>query len=130
MTHKIYDHDTDVDVVHKYNTIELKAWINQLQYIDKEIDKLLKLYGQSLQGKDIPEQTLKLFSKRKEANTQLYETVLNYSNIYSKSSECDDIQCDIAYLNEYERLRKSYQYHLSRYQKLKDHLYDHALHNS
>ncbi|MGJ8594148.1 MAG: hypothetical protein ACSHXF_16485 [Aquaticitalea sp.] len=127
MTHRIYNHDSDVDVVHKYNSIELKGWINQLKYIDKEIDKLLKLYGQSIEESKIPESVLTLFAKRKEANLQLYETVLNYSNIYSKSMECDDIQCDMAYLEEYERLRKSYQYHLSKYQKLKDNLYDGAL---
>ncbi|MCB0448006.1 MAG: hypothetical protein KDD03_10945 [Gelidibacter sp.] len=127
MTQKTFNHDTDVDVVHKYNSIELKAWINQLQYIDKEIDKLLNLYAQSIQNREIPEGTLVLFSKRKEANKQLYETVLKYSNIYSNAAECDDIQCDMAYLEEYERLRKSYQYHLTRYQKLKDTLYDNAL---
>lgn len=129
MTHEVYSHDTDVDVVHKYNAIELKGWINQLQYIDKEIDKLLNLYAKSVQNGKIPENMAELFSKRKETNTQIYETVLRYSNIYSKAAECEDIQCDMAYLSEYERLRKSYQYHLARYQKLKDHLYDHALQN-
>ncbi|HLT33537.1 MAG TPA: hypothetical protein VKZ98_07095 [Aquaticitalea sp.] len=127
MTHEIYEHDTNVDVVHKYNSIELKTWINQLQYIDTEIDKLLTLYARSLQTEEIPKAALLLFSKRKDANTQLYQTVLRYTNIYSQASECDDIQCDMAYLNEYERLRKSYQYHLTRYQKLKDKLYDNEL---
>lgn len=130
MTNKIFNHDTDVDVVHKYNSIELKGWINQLQYIDGEIDKLLNLYASSLQNSEIPEKTLTLFSKRKEANKQLYETVLKYSNIYSNVWECDDIQCDMAYLEEYDRLRKSYQYHLTRYQKLKDCLYDNTLQSS
>jgi|SRR5690606_1394636 len=130
MSHKVYTHDTDVDVLHKYNTIELKAWINQLQYIDKEIDNLLSLYAQSKQNKEVPENINKLFSKRKEANMQLYKTVIKYTNTYRKTAECDDIQCDMAYLEEYERLRKSYQYHLTRYQKLKNHLYDEALQNT
>ncbi|MGM5469821.1 hypothetical protein ACS386_06055 [Flavobacteriaceae bacterium LMO-SS05] len=127
MIQKIYNHDTDVEVVHKYNSIELKGWINQLQYINTEIDKLLNLYANSLQYRDIPEKTLELFSKRKEANQKLYETVLAYSNTYSNVVECDDIQCDMAYLSEYERLRKSYQYHLDRYRNLKDNLYDQAI---
>jgi len=126
MTPKIYNHDTEVDVVHKYNSIELKGWINQLKYIDSEIDKLLNLFANSVQDREVPEKILVLFSKRKEANKKLYETVLSYSNTYSKAAECDDIQCDIAYLSEYERLRKSYQYHISKYQKLKDTLYDQA----
>jgi hypothetical protein len=127
ITHKIYNHDTDVDVMHKYNSIELKGWINQLQYFDKEIDKLLNLYAQSIKIKVIPERISTLFSKRKEANKLLYETVLSYSNVYSKAAECDDIQCDMGYLEEFERLRTSYQYHLTRYQKLKDNLFDNAL---
>jgi hypothetical protein len=127
MSQKIYTHDTDVEVVHKYNSIELRGWINQLQYIDSEIDKLLNLYASSLKNSEIPESTLTLFSKRKEVNKLLYETVLKYSNIYSNVWECDDIQCDMAYLEEYDRLRKSYQYHLTRYQKLKDSLYDNTL---
>jgi len=126
MTPKIYNHDTEVDVVHKYNSIELKGWINQLKYIDSEIDKLLNLFANSVQDREVPEKILVLFSKRKEANKKLYETVLSYSNTYSKAAECDDIQCDIAYLSEYEHLRKSYQYHISKYQKLKDTLYDQA----
>jgi hypothetical protein len=126
MTPKIYNHDTEVDVIHKYNSIEIKGWVNQLQYIDSEIDKLLNLFANSVHDREIPEKILILFSKRKEANKKLYETVLSYSNTYSKSAECDDIQCDNAYLSEYERLRKSYQYHISKYQKLKDTLYDQA----
>ncbi|WP_452221236.1 hypothetical protein [Lacinutrix salivirga] len=119
-----FGHDSDVDVVHKYNSIELKGWVNQLEYIDKEIDNLLNLYAHSIQNKEVPEQILKVFSKRKEANKQFYDTVLNYSNTYNKAAECDDIQCDMAYLEEYERLRTSYQYHLEKYQKLKDSLYE------
>ncbi|WP_100615006.1 hypothetical protein [Confluentibacter citreus] len=123
---KIENHDSDVDVLHKYNFIELKGWANQLQYIDNEIDKLLNLYAQSIHGNEIPKNILMLFSKRKKANKQLLETVLSYSNTYTKVTECDDIQCDIAYLREYEQLRKSFQYHLEKYQRLKNTLYDNA----
>lgn len=123
---KIENHDSDIDVLHKYNVIELKGWINQLQYIDSEIDKLLKLYAQSIQDNEIPKNILTLFSKRKEANKQLLETVLSYCNTYKNVTECDDIQCDMVYLRKYEQLRKSFQYHLEKYQRLKNTLYDKA----
>lgn len=123
---KIYNHDSDVDVLHKYNFIELKGWANQLQYIDSEVDKLLNLYAQSIYDNEIPKNILSLFSKRKEANKQLLETVLSYGNTYTNVTECDDIQCDMVYLREYEQLRKSFQYHLEKYQKLKNTLYDKA----
>lgn len=123
---KIENHDSDVDVLHKYNVIELKGWINQLQYIDSEIDKLLKLYAQSIHNNEIPKNILTLFSKRKDANKQLLETVLSYCNTYKNVTECDDIQCDMVYLRKYEQLRKSFQYHLEKYQRLKNTLYDKA----
>ncbi|ALJ04758.1 hypothetical protein APS56_06300 [Pseudalgibacter alginicilyticus] len=106
--------------------IELKGWANQLQYIDTEVDKLLNLYAQSIYHQEVPKNILTLFSKRKEANTQLLYAILSYTNNYKKVSECDNIQCDMAFLVEYERLRKSYQYHISKYQKLKDSLYNMA----
>lgn len=122
----IQNHDSDVDVLHKYNFIELKGWVNQLQYIDSEVDKLLNLYAQSVHTEELPERVLLLFSKRKEANRQLLETVLSYSTTYKKVMDCDDLECDMVFLDEYERLRKTYQYHLGKYQRLKDSLYDMA----
>lgn len=47
-----------------------------------------------------------LFSKRKVANKQLLETVSSYSDTYKKATECQDIQCDMFYLREYEQLQK------------------------
>lgn len=38
---KLLTHDSQLDVMHKYNFTELKGWLNQLQYIDNEVDKLL-----------------------------------------------------------------------------------------
>ncbi|AXP79355.1 hypothetical protein CJ739_255 [Mariniflexile rhizosphaerae] len=121
---EIQNHNSDA--LHKYNFIELKSWVNQLQYIDSEVDKLLNLYEQSIYIDEIPKRTLMLFSKRKATNKQLLDTVLTYSTTYKKVLECDDLQCDMVFLDEYERLRKSYQYHLGKYQKLKDSLYDKA----
>ncbi len=127
MNLKVYEHDSDLEVVHKYNSIELKGWINQLLYIDTEVDNLLKLYQKTTNNSIIPDEIQKHFSKRKMQNNQLYDTILSYSKTYMNVVECNDIQCDMVYLNEYERLRRSYQYHLNRYQKLKDDLYKRAL---
>ncbi len=117
----------DIDVVHKYNHVELKDWVIQLQYIDAEIDNLLSLYANTLKDKSVPEKTLKLFSERKKINKELYEKVLPYSNTYSNVVECDDIQCDTAYLEEYDRLREDYKNNLASYQKLKNRLFKEAL---
>lgn len=120
----VLNHDSDVDILHKYNFIELKGWVNQLQYIDNEVDKLLHLYAKSISNNEVPKSILALFSKRKKANRQLLDTILAYGTTYKKVSECDDIQCDMMYLRKYEQLRKSFLYHIEKYQKLKNTLYD------
>lgn len=121
------NHDNEIDVVHKYNHVELKGWVEQLLYIDKEIDNLLSLYKKSLAGKEIPKNIQQLFFDRKELNYELYEKVLPYSNTYINVAECDDLQCDLAYLGEYDRLRENYQENIESYQKLKDKLFKEAL---
>ncbi|MEE4001009.1 hypothetical protein V1T75_11745 [Tenacibaculum sp. FZY0031] len=125
MTHN--NHGSDIDVVHKYNHVELKGWVDQLWYINKEIENLLNLYEYSIVNKTISKETLKLFSERKKVNNELYKTVLSYSNTYANVAECDDIQCDMAYLGEYDRLRESYHKNLEAYQKLKDRFFEEAL---
>ena len=40
---EIYEHDNDVDVTHKINTIELDNWINHLKYIKKELKNCINL---------------------------------------------------------------------------------------
>ena len=76
--------------------------------MDAEIDNLLNLYASSLGDTNVPQKTLELFSERKKLNKEHYEKVLPYSNTYINVAECDDIQCDTAYLDEYDRLRESY----------------------
>lgn len=119
--------NSDIDVVHKYNHVELKGWVDQLQYIDKEIDNLLNLYANALGEKSIPTGIQELFSQRKKLNKALYEKVLPYSITYTNVAECDDIQCDMAYLGEYDRLRENYKDNLEAYQQLKDKLFEEAL---
>ncbi|WP_417784547.1 hypothetical protein [Tenacibaculum sp.] len=121
------NHGSNIDVVHKYNHVELKGWVNQLKYINREIENLLSLCKHCLVNKAIPEETLELFSERKKLNNELYKTVLSYSNTYVNVAECDDIQCDMAYLGEYDRLRESYHKNLEAYQKLKDKFFDEVL---
>lgn len=91
MTNKIFTRDSDVGLVHKHNSIELKGWINQLQYIDNEISKLVNLYAHPGPNNRIPKNISFLLSKRKESNQKLYKTVLAYSNEYSNVVECNDI---------------------------------------
>jgi len=117
---KIYNHDSDVDVTHKINSIELDNWINHLKYIKKEIDNLISLCGEDLSHKLDHESVLQRFQKKELENEALLTALKKYMNTRDEINECEDTQCDMAYINEHESYRRSYLYHLDKYRRLKD----------
>ncbi|QNJ99133.1 hypothetical protein [Constantimarinum furrinae] len=117
---EIYEHDTDVDVTHKINTIELENWINHLKYIKKELKNLIGLYSKDLTNRINDQVVLQKFQKKEIENDTLLNALYNYMNSRKGISECEDTQCDLAYINEHESYRRSYLYHLDKYRRLKD----------
>jgi len=117
---KIYNHDSDVDVTHKINSIELDNWINHLKYIKKEIDNLISPCGEDLSHKLDHESVLQRFQKKELENEALLTALKKYMNTRDEINECEDTQCDMAYINEHESYRRSYLYHLDKYRRLKD----------
>jgi len=82
---EIYNHDTEVDVTHKINTIELENWINHLKYIKKELANLIGLCSNDLNGKLDDESIFEKFQKKALENdallsalTKIYECKARY----------------------------------------------------
>ncbi|WP_019038309.1 hypothetical protein [Psychroflexus tropicus] len=121
---EIFNHDTDVDVTHKINTIELDNWVNHLTYIQKELDNLIGLCSRELNHKLKSDEILKRFEKKAVENENVLGALRRYMNSRSDILECDDMQCDMAYIHEHETYRRSYLYHLDKYRKLKDDFFD------
>ncbi|MGB2685822.1 MAG: hypothetical protein WBC43_12490 [Olleya sp.] len=121
---QIFDHDTNVDVTHKINTMELDNWINHLKYIKKELSNLINICKNELKDKLDDKSVANKFEKKEIEN----ETLLNALNAYSKSRlniiECEDTQCDMIYITEHESYRRSYLYHLDKYRRLKDEFFN------
>jgi hypothetical protein len=121
---QIFDHDTNVDVTHKINTMELDNWINHLKYIKKELSNLINICKNELKDKLDDKSVANKFEKKEIEN----ETLLNALNTYSKSRlniiECEDTQCDMIYITEHESYRRSYLYHLDKYRRLKDEFFN------
>ena len=121
---QIFDHDTNVDVTHKINTMELDNWINHLKYIKKELSNLINICQNELKDKLDDKSVANKFEKKEIEN----ETLLNALNTYSKSRlniiECEDTQCDMIYITEHESYRRSYLYHLDKYRRLKDEFFN------
>ena len=121
---QIFDHDTNLDVNHKINTMELDNWINHLKYIKKELSNLINICQNELKDKLDDNSVANKFEKKEIEN----ETLLNALNTYSKSRlniiECEDTQCDMIYITEHESYRRSYLYHLDKYRRLKDEFFN------
>ena len=121
---QIFDHDTNVDVTHKINTMELDNWINHLKYIKKELSNLINICKNELKDKLDDKSVVDRFEKKEIEN----ETLLNALYTYSKSRlniiECEDTQCDMIYITEHESYRRSYLYHLDKYRRFKDEFFN------
>ncbi|HBR54701.1 MAG TPA: hypothetical protein DEA82_11185 [Flavobacteriaceae bacterium] len=117
---KIFNHDTDVDVTHKINTMELENWINHLKYIKKELSNLIGLCGEDLSNTLEDDSVLQKRQKKDVENETLLRALHNYMNSREEIVECEDTQCDMAFITEHESYRRSYLYHLDKYRRLKD----------
>jgi len=121
---EIYNHDTDLDVTHKINTIELDNWVNHLRYIKKELANLIGLCGADLTTKLEDNNVLHKFKKKDAENSILLKALLKYMGSRSDIIECEDTQCDMAFIIEHESYRRSYLYHLDKYRRLKDEFFN------
>ncbi|WP_034260447.1 hypothetical protein [Altibacter lentus] len=117
---EIYSHDSDIDVTHKINSIELDNWINHLKYIKKELNNLIGLCNTNLDQRLEDIEVRQKFQKKENENDALLSALYKYMNARSEIIECEDTQCDMAYINEHESYRRSYLYHLDKYRRLKD----------
>ncbi|WP_416445860.1 hypothetical protein ACH3O9_07505 [Leeuwenhoekiella sp. A16] len=117
---QIYNHDHEVDVSHKINTIELDNWINHLKYIKKELQNLIDLCANDLSKKLEDESILQKFKKKETENDTLLSALHNYMSSRDGIVECEDTQCDMAFITDHESYRRSYLYHLDKYRRLKD----------
>ncbi|WP_299382298.1 hypothetical protein [uncultured Lacinutrix sp.] len=117
---EIFNHDTNVDVTHKVNTMELDNWINHLKYIKKELTNLINVCKNELNDKLDDNSVVVRFEKKQVENEILFNALNKYSNSRLNIVECEDTECDMVYITEHESYRRSYLYHLDKYRRLKD----------
>jgi len=111
----VYAHDTEVELTHKINTLELQNWIIHLQYVKKEINHLVLICDTVLEGKFVD-----LFEEKQAKNDKLLNILNSYKRSRANITECEDTLCDMAFINDHEGFRKSYMYYLDTYRSLKE----------
>ncbi|KAA3624422.1 MAG: hypothetical protein DWP94_03665 [Flavobacterium sp.] len=117
---EIFPHDTETDVMHKINFMELTNWINHLKYIKRELNNLIGLSEEGRRQEIEYVRINKKFQKKSIENDRLLQTLQYYLNSRRNINECEDMQCDMAYVHEHESFRRRYLYHLEKYRGLKD----------
>ncbi|WP_310993322.1 hypothetical protein [Aequorivita marina] len=121
---EIYDHDSPEAITYKHNSIESENWVEHLNYIDKEIKNLLNLSRTELANNFQSQPVISKLEKEKEANTEAIDKFLNYRESLPKAAECEDVDCDMFYVGEHEKFRKTYISHLKKYRKVKEEYFD------
>lgn len=117
---QIYDHDSPEAITFKNNSIELENWLEHLSYINKEISSLLNIKKtETANVEELESITLNLENKKKENNSKI-DLFNEYRNNLPKAAECEDVSCDMFYVNEHGKFRKSYKAHLESYRKAKE----------
>ncbi|AYN67509.1 hypothetical protein D1013_09120 [Euzebyella marina] len=120
----LYQYESDTELIHKINSMELKAWIANLHFIRKELSKIIEICVQQFKEKSSFIEVGKKFEKKEVENENILKALNGYSNNRSIISECDNLHCDMAFIREHEMYRKSYVYHLEKYWNLKEDFYN------
>lgn len=110
------DYDSETKIIQSRSFSELDVWISHANYITEECDKLVKIASSLIKNKDLKDELLLMIQKNSYILTQLHDA----RNETEKLNECDDVACDLFYLNEHEVTRSLYLEHIKNYRKLKE----------
>ena len=110
------DYDSETQIIQSRSFRELDVWISHVNYITDECDRLAKIASNLIKERNLRDDLLLMIDK----NTILLGQLYNVRNETEKLNECDDVACDLYYLNEHERTRFLYLKHVKNYRKLKE----------
>ncbi|MFL0354547.1 hypothetical protein [Xanthomarina sp. GH4-25] len=114
-----YSHETDDIVLHKKRTLEINIWISHLNYITNECNWLAKIASNKIHDKDLRD----LLLEKSESNSALLNEFYSYRSTLESFYECDDLDCDLYYINLHDTFCKKYLKHLKDYRAIKDQVF-------
>lgn len=118
---EIFEHDTEVEVAHKINTMELNNWINHLTYVNQELNNLIRFYNSQPINKRLAQEDIsRNFEIKKVDNDVILNKLQQFKDSRVVISECDNVNCDMSFIQEHEKCRRMFLYHIDKYRKLKD----------
>lgn len=117
---QIYNHDSPESIAYKNNYVELENWLDHLNYIEKEITNLVNLGKSELTSNSETHPILLKFIKEKDVNNLQVLEFQKYQDGLPRAAECEDVECDMFFVSEHEKFRKTYMKHLENYRKVKE----------
>ena len=111
--------DTDSDIVKKQMQRELQLWIAHLEDINLEADKLSQIASKRIGDKALRDELLNI----NDGNIMVLNSLYTYRNSITNFDECDDLECDMHFIQQHENVCERYIEHLKVYRALKDRIY-------
>ncbi|MGY0392245.1 hypothetical protein ACW5R3_06805 [Bizionia sp. KMM 8389] len=111
--------NTDEEIILAKRTQELDIWISHLNYMSEEGDYLAKIASNKLDDKKLRDSLLDKLNQNITVLNELY----NYRSSIEKYNECDELECDIYYVNLHDTYCSKYIKHIEAYREIKNQVY-------
>lgn len=111
--------DTDSNIVKKQMQRELELWIAHLDDINSEAERLAKIASNRIGDKLLRDDMLNTV----DDTILLLNHFYTYRNSLNNFDECDDLECDMHFVQQHENICEKYTQHLKAYRALKDRIY-------
>lgn len=118
-----YEHDSDDRLIAIKNALELNNWINHLLGNGEELETLVNIAKKLSNGQDMVNNLKELALENKLHLGVFYR----YKNSMMNVHECEDMECDIYYINKHEEFRNLYMSLWETIRKVKEELYTRIL---
>ena len=117
MINNIQEHHSDEEIENIRLQNEINLWKSELDFLSLEIDFYLGLFKSSLieiikiNQADV-EKLFNQFQRLKNSNKNIKNKCQVFQPKLEEKNECEDVQCDHAYLNMHLSLRTKIEMHL------------------
>ncbi|EMQ93891.1 hypothetical protein D778_01301 [Xanthomarina gelatinilytica] len=114
-----FAHDTDEQIIQAKRLQDLQTWISHLSYVTNECDWLAKIASNKIHDRVLRDELL----EKIEVNSALLNEFYNYKSSIQSFQECDDLDCDLFYINQHDAYHNKYVKHIDAYRQVKNKVY-------
>lgn len=129
MINNIQEHHNEEEVQKLNMGNDVLIWRHELEFNEKELQFYITLLDSSLIEKTRSNNIdanylLKQFIDLKESNRFHKKTCIDFQNRLQGMEECDDVQCDNAYLNSYLSFKNELEKHFKVIRNIKQNAFE------